>query len=381
MLNHDQVIDLCRTAGLTPTGVAYVQRVRATEPARRVGGTRFLSVAGRFPSTKMGRSIQAESRTGEYPLVLTLELDDEVLEYFDQPESISLRRRRNEKNRVDPYTPDFLVLRRSVVEIIEVKPSREVIKRAEAHPDEWGKQNGHWIHLPVAEHFNSLGIRYRIHRVEDISPNRAANLGLLLSAREAPVTAHEDVAWAAAQTLLSSGKPLTLHGLAEKARLPDVSTVLRWVVHGRAFVADDYQLLAETRTTRVFGTAEARDEFVTAMNIGSRGNTTEEARELSGRLALTEQQTKLALQRHKETLAALDAGVTTRQQRRYLRSYRLAQAEGTDLLAPFVPRFDRRGNRKPRLTIEQLRIIADAIEGHYATPARRSARWVYSAIA
>ncbi len=380
MLNHDQVIDLCRTAGLTPAGVAYVQRVRATEPARRVGGTRFLSVAGRFPSTKMARSIQAESRTGEYPLVLTLELADDVREYYDQPESISLRRCRNGRNRVDPYTPDFLVLRHSIIEVIEVKPCREVLKRAEAHPDEWGKRNGHWIHLPVAEHFNPMGIRYRVHLGEDISQIRAANLGLLLAAKESPTAAHEDVAWAKAQSMLSSGKPLTLHDLAEKLCLPDVSAVLRWVVQGKVFVAEDFQLLAETRTARVFGTTKAKNAFATALNIGRRDHQPEEGRDPSTRIPLTERQTEQALQRYMETFAALEAGTTSRQQRRYLREYRLAEAQGTDLLAPFVPRFDRRGNRKPRLTPEQLLIISDAIELHYATPARRSARWVHSGI-
>lgn len=380
MLNHDLVIDLCRTAGLTPAGVAYVQRVRATEPARRVGGTRFLSVASRFPSTKMARSIQAESRTGEYPLVLSLELEDDVLEYYDQPEPITLRRCRNGRNRVDPYTPDFLVLRHDAIEVIEVKPYREVLKQAEAHPDEWGKRNGDWIHLPVAEHFTPLGIRYRVHLAEDISPVRAANLGLLLSAKESPTPVNDEVAWARAQAMLSSGKPVTLHDLAETLRLPDVSAVLRWVVQGKVHVADSAQLLAETRTARVFGTSKARDAFAMALNIDKRDQQADGGRLPPTRTALTERQTEQALQRYKETFAALAAGKVSRQQRRYLREYRLAEAHGTDLLAPFVPRFDRRGNRKPRITPEQLRLVCDAIELNYATPARRSARWVHSGI-
>ncbi|MDQ3133372.1 MAG: hypothetical protein M3Q76_01010 [Acidobacteriota bacterium] len=50
------------------------------------------NVAGRFPSRKMGVTIQFESHKNELARIRELEYDPEVLEYYDQPPSIKLAR-------------------------------------------------------------------------------------------------------------------------------------------------------------------------------------------------------------------------------------------------------------------------------------------------
>lgn len=58
-------------------------------PTRRVGGGRD-NVSGRYPSRKMGLTIQFQSHGVELPLVYEMEHDPGVLEYYDQPPSIPL---------------------------------------------------------------------------------------------------------------------------------------------------------------------------------------------------------------------------------------------------------------------------------------------------
>jgi hypothetical protein len=53
-----------RSLKLSDQAKALVERVRASPPARRVGG-RAGNVSGRYPSRKMGVTIQFESHRGE----------------------------------------------------------------------------------------------------------------------------------------------------------------------------------------------------------------------------------------------------------------------------------------------------------------------------
>ncbi len=64
MLNKDEFAFYCDRVGVPEAGRAYLQRVRASPPARRVQG-RGGNVTARYPSRKMGMIIQAESHRNE----------------------------------------------------------------------------------------------------------------------------------------------------------------------------------------------------------------------------------------------------------------------------------------------------------------------------
>jgi putative transposase len=74
---------------LSAAGQAAIAHVRSSEPSRRVGGGRS-NVTGRYPSKKMGVTIQFESHRVELPAIFELEHDSSVLEYYDQAPSIKL---------------------------------------------------------------------------------------------------------------------------------------------------------------------------------------------------------------------------------------------------------------------------------------------------
>lgn len=87
----------------------------------------FRSVTGYFPSKKNGRSIFFESML-EKTLFLSLEFDDNVLNYLEQPVKIEYKL----NNRKTSYHPDCLVnYKKGKSKLIEVKYSSELIEKKE----------------------------------------------------------------------------------------------------------------------------------------------------------------------------------------------------------------------------------------------------------
>ena len=76
--------------GLSEDARAIIDRIRSSEPVRRVGGGKS-NVCGRYPSRKMEKTIQFESHRLEFAVILEMEDDPAVFEYYDQPCKISLK--------------------------------------------------------------------------------------------------------------------------------------------------------------------------------------------------------------------------------------------------------------------------------------------------
>lgn len=89
MLSQSEFDAWCDRLELSHQAQELIQRIRTSEPSRNVGGG-SKNVFGRYPSQKMGVTIQFESHKVELPHIYQLEHDDDVLEYYDQPNSIKL---------------------------------------------------------------------------------------------------------------------------------------------------------------------------------------------------------------------------------------------------------------------------------------------------
>jgi hypothetical protein len=113
MLSQQDFAAWAKRMGLPGEALSVVAQVRCSNPARRVGGGRS-NVAGRYPSRKMGVTIQFESHRVELPTVYELEHDDQVLEYWDQPNSIKLDYEGAHGRHLGVlHTPDYFVIRRT----------------------------------------------------------------------------------------------------------------------------------------------------------------------------------------------------------------------------------------------------------------------------
>src|SRR5947209_16610698 len=100
---------------------AIVERIRSAPPSRLVRGAAG-NVSGRYPSQKMGCTIQFESHRGELAFIYQLEHDPAVLEFYDQPEPIKLTYQGKTGRQVGLFhTPDFYVLREDGWRWVECK--------------------------------------------------------------------------------------------------------------------------------------------------------------------------------------------------------------------------------------------------------------------
>ncbi len=89
MLTSEQFRDWCLQLNLSEQTTILISQIRSSPPSRRVQSRRG-NVSGRYPSHKMGVTIQFESHHHELAGIYEMEYDSEVLEYYDQPPKIEL---------------------------------------------------------------------------------------------------------------------------------------------------------------------------------------------------------------------------------------------------------------------------------------------------
>jgi hypothetical protein len=130
---------------------SVIDRVRSSEPARRVGGG-CRNVSGRYPSQKMGVTIQFESHRVELAGIYEMEHDDSVEEFYDQPPSIKLDYLSAEGRHLGVmHTPDFFVIRQDAAGWEEWKTEEELVRLAQKSPHRYRLENGNRWRCPPGE--------------------------------------------------------------------------------------------------------------------------------------------------------------------------------------------------------------------------------------
>lgn len=156
-------------AGLPEPAQAAVAHIRSSGPARRVGGGRS-NVTGRYPSRKMGVTIQFESHRVELPAIFELEHDSSVLEYYDQAPAIKLDYRSADGKRLGVmHTPDFFVIREDRAGWEECKTAEELTRLSERNPNRYRRDGQEWRCPPGRQHAESLGLYYRVRSSAEIN--------------------------------------------------------------------------------------------------------------------------------------------------------------------------------------------------------------------
>lgn len=121
--------------GLSEQARAVIHHIRISDPARRVGGGR-RNVSGRYPSKKMGVTIQFESHHVELAAVYELEHDSDVLEYFDQPPPFKLDYESAAGRRMGVlHTADYFVIRKESAGWEECKTQEELVQLKRKKPE------------------------------------------------------------------------------------------------------------------------------------------------------------------------------------------------------------------------------------------------------
>jgi transposase InsO family protein len=169
VLNKEAFVSWYGRLSLSREAQTVIAQIRCAESARRVGGGR-QNVSGRYPSRKMGLTIQFESHRVELAFVYQMEHDEDVLEYYDQPPSIQLKYEAANGRRLSVWhTPDFFVIRRSSAGWEECKTESELKKLAEKSPHRYQQEGGGWRCRPGEEHAAQFGLYYRFRSSAEIN--------------------------------------------------------------------------------------------------------------------------------------------------------------------------------------------------------------------
>jgi putative transposase len=169
----------CYRLRLSPGAVTAVSTVRNSDPSRRVG-SRGRSVAGRFPSDKMGRTVQFESHTVELAGIWQYEHDPDVVEFYDQPVPIKLNYASAAGRPLGVvHTPDFFVLRSGGAGWEEWKTEAELVRLAERAPGRYRREGDGWSCPPGEAVARPLGLSYRVRSDAEIDPVVYTNLRFL----------------------------------------------------------------------------------------------------------------------------------------------------------------------------------------------------------
>ena len=148
---------------------SVISHIRSAGPSRRVGGGKS-NVTGRYPSRKMGVTIQFESHRVEMAGIYEMEHDAGVLEYFDQPPTIKLDYESPAGKRMGVlHTPDFFVIREKEAGWEEWKTEAELQRLSERNSNRYSAgEDGRWRCPPGAAYAERLGLYYRVRSSAEI---------------------------------------------------------------------------------------------------------------------------------------------------------------------------------------------------------------------
>lgn len=169
MLTDDGLMGWLQRLDLPEQTRSTISHIRSAGPARRVGGGKS-NVVGRYPSRKMGLSIQFESHRVEMAGVYEMEHDDRVLEYFDQPSTIKLDYESRAGKRMGVlHTPDFFVIREKEAGWEEWKTEEELRRLSERNSNRYSTaEDGRWRCPPGTAYAERLGLYYRVRSSAEI---------------------------------------------------------------------------------------------------------------------------------------------------------------------------------------------------------------------
>jgi len=259
MLGHDELLAWFERQSIPEPARLLINHIRSSGPSRRVGGGRS-NVSGRYPSRKMGVTVQFESHRVELAGIYEMEHDDGVLEYFDQPPPIKLDYESVAGKRMGVlHTPDFFVIRCEEAGWEEWKTEEELRRLSAHNPNRYVPGGDEpWCCPPGQAYAEQMGLYYRVRSSAEINWVFQRNVQFMedyLRADEAAVAAgsHDIVI---AYVLANPG--LTLDDLrratADRVQADDI---FRMIAANHVYVDLHAAPLAEPSRVELYCSAEA----------------------------------------------------------------------------------------------------------------------------
>ena len=180
MLDGPQYLSWCQRLGFGQQTKQLIDQIRCSPPARRVGGGK-KNVAGRYPSRKMGLTIQFESHSNELAAIFDYEHDPDYLEFYDQPQpSIWLEYEAKNGRRLRVlHTADFFVLRTESAGWVECKTEEDLVSLAQRSPGRFQEAGDGWCCPPGERYAAEFGLHYQIRSSRETNQVYRRNLEFL----------------------------------------------------------------------------------------------------------------------------------------------------------------------------------------------------------
>lgn len=271
MLTPEEFDQWCRCFDLSEQAREAIQRVRLSEPSRRVGGG-TQNVSGRYPSGKMGRVIQFESHHVELAQIYKLERNSEVLEYYDQPPPIELHYLSKSGRPVRVlHTPDFFVLRQNSAGWEECKTEQELLQKCQDSPNRFQRtEQGHWRCPPGEQYTSDLKLYYAIRSDAELHPTFRRNSVWLEDYWRNDCLDVNPAITTAVRTLVEAESGIALAEIIERVKTASVDDLHLLIATNQVYVDLEAAPLSSPEQVRVFLTSQDAATYATAMQLAMR---------------------------------------------------------------------------------------------------------------
>ncbi|WP_174999035.1 Mu transposase C-terminal domain-containing protein [Rugamonas aquatica] len=257
MLTEIELKQLMTRMNVTEQGQAIVMRIRASQPSRRVG-SKMNNVACRYPSKKMGVTIQAESHKNELAAIYLWDHDAKTYEFYDQPQQIKLNYVDASGKRTGHLTtPDFFVIQDDFIGWVECKLEEWLSKRAAEGSKMFTRtpELG-WASPPAQNYASQFGLGFKVRSSSENPWTYIRNLTFLSDYWNAPLPPNYEIAKSEFSALLREKNCWLLSDLISAVGSTHTENIYTAIARDDLCVDLEQQLLAEPVWTKVYANRE-----------------------------------------------------------------------------------------------------------------------------
>lgn len=271
MLTETELRQLYQNLNVSLEAQQSIEEIRSSPPARRVRSAAG-NVSVRYPSRKMGVTIQAESHRNELAGIYEKEYDPETLEYYDQPPRIKLVYEAKNGRRVGIWhTPDYFVIRSDGIGWEEWKTEADLLRLAEQMPHRYSREENIWRCPPGEQHATQFGLFYRVRSSAEINWSLQRNLLFLEDYLRVDKEALAEKEVCAVTSLVVEHPGITLQELFASEKVPN-DVVFAMIAQGQLYIDLGAAPLAEPQRVKVFRDQETAQGYAVIASSSNENN-------------------------------------------------------------------------------------------------------------